>query len=86
MFALMNLKCSRRFIAFYSVSFPEGTTDDQAFECWNLWLTRLRKTYNLLNYIWVTERQKNGTIHYHMLTNNYMPILQINCSFEPVTC
>jgi len=78
MFALMNLKCSRRFIAFYSVSFPEGTTDDQAFECWNLWLTRLRKTYNLLNYIWVTERQKNGTIHYHMLTNNYMPILQIN--------
>ena len=78
MFAMFNLKCSRKFIAFYSVSFPLDTTDYQAFECWNYWLTKLRKTYNLKNYIWVTERQKNGTLHYHMLTNNYMPILQIN--------
>lgn len=78
MFALFNLKCSRKFMAFYSVSFPIGTNDDQAFECWNYWLTKLRKAYRLENYIWVTERQKNGTIHYHMLTNNYMPILQIN--------
>ena len=78
MFAMFNLKCSRKFVAFYSVSFPINTTDNQAFECWNYWLTKLRKTYNLTNYIWVTERQKNGTIHYHMLTNNYMPILQIN--------
>jgi len=78
MFAMFNLKCSRKFIAFYSVSFPINTSDDQAFECLNYWLTKLRKTYNLKNYIWVTERQKNGTLHYHMLTNNYMPILQIN--------
>jgi hypothetical protein len=78
MFALFNLKCSRKFMAFYSVSFPTGTTDNQAFECLNYWLTKLRKSFDLQNYIWVTERQKNGTIHYHMLTNNYMPILQIN--------
>lgn len=78
MYALFNLKCSRKFMAFYSVSFPLGTNDDQAFECWNAWLTCLRKRFGLLNYIWVTERQKNGTLHYHMLTNNYMPILQIN--------
>jgi len=78
MYALFNLKCSRRFMAFYSVSFPIGTTDNQAFICWNYWLTQLRKRYDLTNYIWVTEKQKNGTIHFHMLTNNYMPILQIN--------
>ena len=77
-YALFNLKCSRKFIAFYSVSFPFNTSDDQAFICWNYWLTLLRKEYNLTNYIWVSERQKNGTLHYHMLTNNYMPILQIN--------
>lgn len=78
MYALFNLSCSRKFIAFYSVSFPAGTSDNQAFDCWNSWLTALRKRFHLQNYIWVTERQKNGTLHYHMLTNNYMPILSIN--------
>lgn len=77
-YALFNLKCSQKFIAFYSVSFPIDTSDDMAFVCWNYWLTLLRKQFNLTNYIWVSERQKNGTLHYHMLTNNYMPILQIN--------
>lgn len=78
MFALFNLTCSKKFMAFYSISFPAGTTDSQAFECLNAWLTALRKRFNLQNYVWVTERQKNETIHFHMLTNNYMPILSIN--------
>lgn len=78
MYALFNLKCSQKFIAFYSVSFPQGTTDNQAFICWNYWLTCLRKKYDLTNYVWVSERQKNNTLHFHMLTNNYLPILQVN--------
>lgn len=78
MFALFNLKCSKKFIAFYSVSFPINTSDNEAFVCWNYWLTCLRKKFDLSNYIWVSERQKNGILHFHMLTNNYLPILQIN--------
>jgi hypothetical protein len=78
MFSLFNLKCSRKFIAFYSVSFPAKATDDMCMECWDYWLSCLRKNFDLLNYIWVAERQKNGTLHFHMLTNNYMPILQVN--------
>lgn len=78
MFALFNLKCSRKFMAFYSVSFPKDTTDDEAFITFNYWLTCLRKKFGLTNYVWVSERQKNGILHFHMLTNNYMPILQIN--------
>ena len=78
MYALFNLKCSHKFIAFYSISFPLNTTDDTAFICFNQWLTKCRKLFSLENYIWVTERQKNGTIHYHMLTNNYLPIIQVN--------
>jgi len=76
--ALFNLKCSRKFMAFYSVSFPSGTNDDEAFICWNYFLTCLRKKFNLTNYVWISERQKNGILHFHMLTNNYMPILSIN--------
>lgn len=78
MFALFNLKRSRRFIAFYSVSFPLGCSDDSAFEIWNYWLTACRKRFGLEHYIWVTERQKNNTIHFHMLTNNWLPVQQVN--------
>lgn len=78
MYALFNLRQSKKFIAFYSVSFPFNSTDSQCFECWNAWLTYLRKHAGLSHYIWISERQKNGTLHYHMLTNNYMPILQVN--------
>lgn len=78
MYALFNLKCSEKFIAFYSISFPEGSPDDQLFKCFNYFLTALRKRFNLTNYIWISERQKNGTLHFHMLTNNYMPILSVN--------
>lgn len=78
MYALFNLSCSRKFIAFYSVSFPIGINDDKCFALWNNWLTILRKRFELSNYVWITERQKNGTLHFHMLTNNYMPIKSIN--------
>lgn len=78
MYALFNLKNSRKFMAFYSVSFPLDSSDDQCFECWNYFLTACRKRFNLLNYVWVTERQKNGTLHFHMLTNNWLPIQIVN--------
>ena len=78
MYALFNLRQSKKFIAFYSVSFPLNSSDDSCFECWNSWLTYLRKKCGLTHYIWISERQKNGTLHYHMLTNNYMPILATN--------
>jgi hypothetical protein len=77
-FALFNLKISNKFVAFYSVSFPANNNDNVIFECWNSWLTLLRKQFNLKNYIWISERQKNGTLHYHMFTNHFLPIQQIN--------
>ena len=78
MFALFNLKESRRFIAFFSISFPEGFAVDHAFIAFNYWLTCLRKNYKLNNYVWVAETQKNGTLHFHMLTNNYMSWKKVN--------
>ena len=78
MFALFNLKYSRRYIAFYSISFPIGISDDAAFKAMNYWLTCLRKNYKLENYVWVTERQKNNTIHFHLLTNNFMNFKAVN--------
>lgn len=76
--AFFNLKASKAFCAFYSISFPERLPDNMCYQLFNTFLTRCRKNYNLKSYIWVAERQKNGTLHYHMLTNKYMPIQPVN--------
>ena len=76
--AFFNLQATREFCAFYSISFPAGISDDDAFRLFNIWQTRCRQTYNLKSFIWVSERQGNGTIHFHLLTNTKMPIKEVN--------
>jgi len=63
---------------FWTVTFPKGTDDDQCYKMFNIWLTRLRKEKLLKDYLWVAERQQNGTIHYHMIINNRMDIKRAN--------
>lgn len=72
------LRPAGKFIGFYSISFPLGMSDDNIFKAFNSWLTNCRKRYGLTSYLWITERQKNGTLHYHMLTLDYMPIKKVN--------
>jgi hypothetical protein len=36
-------------------------------------LNYLRKHYKLNNYIWRAEKQKNGNIHYHLITDVFIP-------------
>lgn len=76
--ALCRLKQSERFLAFYSISFPAGAKDDVLFEIWNKFLTSCRSHHGLETYVWVSERQKNGTLHFHLLTNNRMNIHEVN--------
>ena len=76
--AFSYLKDSENFLGFYSISFPDKTSDEIARKALNLWLTRLRIRYSLTNYMWVTERQKNRNLHFHLLTNNKMPIKAVN--------
>lgn len=78
MYAFFNLKRSKRFVAFYTFTFPPASSDDECFSCLNAILTVCREKMNLKNYIWISERQKNNTIHFHLLTNDFMPIEQVN--------
>lgn len=77
-FALSRLQKSKKFLAFYSISFPIGLSDDHAYTIFNIWLTRCRKERGLNTYLWVAERQKNKTIHFHLLTNDHMQIRLVN--------
>lgn len=76
--AIFGLKESKKFMAFFTVSFPQGMTDNSIFKVWNTFLTRVRKAFNLKCYLWVAERQKNGTLHFHMVVNRYMSIRVVN--------
>lgn len=76
--ALCRLSASKRFLAFYSISFPSGADDSVLYEIFNKWLTNCRARYGLRTYLWVAERQGNGTLHFHILTNNRLDISVVN--------
>jgi hypothetical protein len=38
----------------------------------NLFLSKLRYHYKNFNYLWVSERQQNGNIHFHLVVDQYM--------------
>ncbi|WP_156032907.1 hypothetical protein [Prevotella sp. 10(H)] len=76
--AFFGLKQSKKFLAFYSISFPMGFPDEFAYQCLNTVLTRMREECGLKSYLWIAERQKKGTIHFHMLTNTFMHIRKVN--------
>ena len=63
---------------FWTITFPLLTTDDSAFILFNKWLTRLRRDLNLRSYLWVTERQKNGTIHFHIALHQRLCVQKAN--------
>jgi hypothetical protein len=76
------LEQSKKFMAFYSVSFPVDTDEDICYTAFNYWLINCRKYYGLRSYLWVAEYQSNGTVHYHLLTNDFMRIRDVNRSMS----
>ena len=73
-----HLNKSKKFCAFYSISFPLDIPDELAYKVFNTWLTRCRKESGLISYLWVAERQKNNTIHFHLITHNFLQISKVN--------
>lgn len=39
----------------------------------NQFLTEIRLKYNMINYVWRLEFQKNGNVHYHLVTDTFLP-------------
>lgn len=75
---MINTSSGKKELYFWTVTFPEKTPDPVAYQLFNIWLTTLRQKKYLKNYIWVAERQKNGTIHYHIAIPHKMPVKVAN--------
>lgn len=41
-------------------------------ECLNQFLTEMSQKFNLQNYVWRLEFQKNGNVHYHICTDKFL--------------
>jgi hypothetical protein len=76
--AIFYTRAAKKCLNFVTISFPMNMNDDSIFKVFNVWLTRLRKVYRLDLYLWVSERQKNGTLHYHILIPQWLPIRMVN--------
>ncbi len=74
----INTKKGKKELYFFTVTFPKGTSDDTCFKIYNIWLTSLRQYKMLHEYLWVCERQANGTIHYHIAVPHKMPVQRAN--------
>lgn len=74
----LNQMKGEKMLYFWTTTFPQGTTDDTAFILHNKWLTRLRQERMIKEYLWITERQENGTIHFHMVINHKMCVQKAN--------
>lgn len=67
---------------FLTITFPKGTSDECAHWLLNTFLTNMRKQQYFNNYIWVSERQKNGTIHFHFFITKYTPAPKIQSAIS----
>jgi hypothetical protein len=68
----LNSMNGKKELYFWTVSFPEGTRDAIAYQAFNTWLTTLRQYRMLKQYLWVAERQQNGTVHFHIAVPHRM--------------
>ena len=51
---------------------PQIESDVEIKQCLNLFFTDLRRVYKLTNYVWRSEIQKNGNIHFHIGIDKYI--------------
>jgi hypothetical protein len=63
---------------FCTLTFVAPVDDCTGVAILNKFLTRLRREFSSLQYLWVAERQDNGNIHFHIILNKRLPIRKYN--------
>lgn len=76
-----RLKSSGTFrfkLNFVTLTLPaaQGNVTDKEIrkQCLEPWLRTMRRKHSLRSYVWRAERQYNGNLHYHITTDTYLPL------------
>ena len=77
-YAFSNVSESKKKLFFWTISFPLNMPDNLIFKSFNSWLTRMKRDLSLHSYLWISERQQNGTLHFHMIVNEYYNVVTAN--------
>jgi hypothetical protein len=81
---MINTIKGKKELYFWTVTFPMGTNDATAYRLYNIWLTTLRQKKWLRNYLWIAERQQNGTVHFHIAIPHQLSIVAANNAMRTV--
>lgn len=73
-FGMLNTGRGKKELYFWTITFPQGTPDDVIYRLFNTWLTTCRQKKWLREYLWICERQQNGTIHFHLAIPHRMSV------------
>jgi hypothetical protein len=71
---MLNTGRGKKELYFWTITFPQGTADDVIYRLFNTWLTTCRQKKWLREYLWICERQQNGTIHFHLAIPHKMSV------------
>jgi hypothetical protein len=74
-------------ISFITLTLPsqQQHSDNQIkSECLNQFLQELRTTWKLKEYVWRAESQQNGNIHFHIVTDVYVPHADIRSRWNRI--
>lgn len=67
---IYNFRCG-----FYTFTLPseqKHPTSEILKECWERMITQFRNVLKMENYVWKLEFQKNGNVHFHLVTDTYI--------------
>lgn len=80
----MNFKLNKEFrfkLNFITLTLPckQGTHTDKEIKAkvLDVWIKAAKRRFKLGSYIWRAERQKNGNLHFHLVTDCYIPYDQL---------
>ncbi len=63
---------------------PQGKHSDKEVKskCLDVWIKSAKRRFGLKSYVWRAERQKNGNIHFHLITDCYIHYEQLRDSWN----
>jgi hypothetical protein len=80
----VNFKCGKEFkfkVNFITLTLPaaQGDVSDNDIKSKILdpWIKKAKRRFSLNSYIWRAERQRNRNIHFHFITDTYIPYDQL---------
>jgi len=74
-------------LAFITLTLPSTQAHDDNFikkNIFNQWLVEARKYWKVKNYVWRAEKQGNGNIHFHVLTNKFVPWNELRSAWNRI--